>query len=114
MNCEDRSGFLFAHACDRVASISCEACQKHVCPQHLRGEGGRPLCVACARKEAAEPKAENAERRQGMAHADPYLYGAYYGYSMYDADDRSAFSSRRSSTFRSSSHRSHENDFDGT
>jgi len=111
VNCEDRSGFLFAHACERVSTVSCTACGKHVCALHLRGEGGRPLCVACAAKAApATPAVGDATRTT----TDPYLYGAAAGYATYDADDSRAFGpSHRSSSMSSSSSR-FEGDADAT
>jgi hypothetical protein len=108
MNCEDRSGFLFAHACDRVATVSCTACGKHVCALHLRGEGGRPLCVACA--ATAAPAVTDARKTTD----DPYLYGAAYGYTTYDADDSRAFSSGHRSSWSSHASSRFEGDADAT
>lgn len=103
MNCEDRSGFLFAHACDRPATVSCEACGKHVCAFHLRGEGGTPLCVTCARTRQDQPTDPD----------DPHRYGERHGSSYYDADDRSAFRSSRIGSYAAAS-TVFENDADGT
>jgi hypothetical protein len=102
MNCEERSGFLFAHGCDRAATVSCDACGKHVCALHLRGEGGTPLCVSCARTQSAE-----------SAEDDPHRYGERHGASYYDSEDRSAFRAGRLGAFAASS-RSPESDADGT
>lgn len=106
MNCEDRSGFLFAHECTRPATVSCTDCGKHLCALHLRGEGGRPLCVKCA-----------AAAGSGVppTSQDPYAYGLGAGYVAYDAADAAAFGpSSRSSSRSSSSRSSYEDDPNAT
>lgn len=50
MSCAERSGFLFAHACDRPSTGACFSCGKAICVLHTRiaPDDGNPLCVTCA------------------------------------------------------------------
>ena len=47
--CADRSGFLFAHACDRPAIGACSVCGKAICVQHTRNTASGPTCITCVR-----------------------------------------------------------------
>lgn len=81
MICEEQSGFLFAHPCDRPAVVVCSVCGKHVCYEHTRlGEGGQ-TCVTCVRA----PGAEYDETGD-----DPYFYRTST-YSHFSAEDEGAF-----------------------
>jgi hypothetical protein len=85
IDCQERSGFLFAHACDRPAVYHCTHCAKAICLEHTRvGEAG-PMCIGCV--ATAQPQADSDD--------DPYFYRRgrddYHTRSYYDADDRRAF-----------------------
>lgn len=82
--CADRSGFLFAHACDRPAAGACSRCGTPICAEHTRMGAQGPTCITCLHGGQAEAEARDD---------DPYFYGddderaaAYY-----DADDYRAF-----------------------
>ena len=47
LGCDDRSGFLFAHACDRPAAGACSVCGKPICTQHTRMSAQGPTCITC-------------------------------------------------------------------
>ena len=82
--CNEKTGFLFRHPCDRYPQNRCDACNKPICPDHERPlEEGMILCVACYRAET---------RRRGLSihhhrryDDDPYYYGGTYypGYGHY-------------------------------
>jgi hypothetical protein len=52
ITCGDRSGFLFAHACDRLATGQCVRCAKPICVEHTRMTETGPVCVSCLREES--------------------------------------------------------------
>ena len=47
--CGDRSGFLFAHACDRPATGACGTCGRPICIEHTRMGPSGQSCIACLR-----------------------------------------------------------------
>jgi len=51
--CGDRSGFLFAHACDRPATGACAVCGRPICIEHTRMGSAGPTCISCLRGESA-------------------------------------------------------------
>lgn len=77
MSCAERSGFLFAHACDRPSAGACFSCGKPICILHTRpaADGSGALCVTCA--AAQGPLDED----------DPYRERD----TTYDSDDYRAF-----------------------
>ncbi len=81
MNCQERSGFLFAHACDRVAAWSCAACGKGICAEHTRLTEAGNVCIGCARGQT---------QAGAVSPTDPYFYD-WDRRSAYDLDDYSAF-----------------------
>ena len=109
MNCQERSGFLFAHPCDRLAAWTCATCQKQVCDAHVRVSNGQPRCITCLKTAGTIPPPAPA----GYYH-DPYWYSNYHyhDYSYYDLDDYQAFRSPRRPT--SGSTGSFENDPNAT
>lgn len=52
ITCGDRSGFLFAHACDRLAASQCARCARPICIEHTRMTETGPTCVTCLRDES--------------------------------------------------------------
>lgn len=51
ITCADRSGFLFAHACDRIATGQCSRCAKPICVEHTRMTDAGATCVSCVRDD---------------------------------------------------------------
>ena len=96
MNCQERSGFLFAHPCDRLAAWTCATCQKQVCDAHVRNHQGQPQCITCMKTAGYPPTAPVA----GGPYDDPYWYSHYHyrDYSYYDLDDYRSFRSPRRPT----------------
>lgn len=112
MMCEERAGFLFAHACDQMSVWSCSRCTKPICAAHTRTTGQGQACIACARAIESEQGAERRDQDQKPADQqpadqqpadrqtytdtdDPYFYrrGPSGSREHYDADDRRAFDS---------------------
>ena len=99
--CADRSGFLFAHACDRPAAGTCSVCHKPICTEHTRMGAQGVTCVTCLRgdddgndvdSDTDSDDSDSHEPLQGRAEDDPSVYGGQAraaGY--YDADDYRAF-----------------------
>jgi hypothetical protein len=85
VTCDERSGLLFAHACDRTSLYGCVRCGKAICIEHTRMSTDGPTCIACVVTE--EPQTDSDD--------DPYFYRRgrddYYSNNYYDADDRDAF-----------------------
>ena len=49
MSCQERSGFLFAHDCDRPAAWACTQCAKMICAEHTRMSEQGYTCISCLR-----------------------------------------------------------------
>ena len=99
MSCQERSGFLFAHDCDRAAVWNCSVCGKSICGEHTRMGDAGPTCIGCLRTTMAQQQEQQQQQQnqQGTSDTDttddPYLYSDddYYSTSYYDADDYGAF-----------------------
>ena len=88
--CQERSGFLFSHACRENASETCARCSKVICEAHAHPEAGALICSTCAKGDARREQRSNHRRSGGKYrhhdyyHDSPYLYGGgYYGYGHY-------------------------------
>lgn len=104
MMCEERAGFLFAHACDQMSVWGCSRCSKPICAAHTRSTSQGQACIACARAIESE-EGEKGQDQQGADQQsdrqtytdtdDPYFYrrGPSGSREHYDADDRRAFDS---------------------
>ena len=92
MNCQERSGFLFAHPCDRLAAWTCAGCQKQVCDAHVRNTGGQPRCISCLKTQGVVPPPPPTG-----TYDDPYWYSnyTYSNYTYYDLDDYRSFKPSR-------------------
>lgn len=92
MRCQERSGFLFAHACDREAVASCASCGKMVCHEHLRPG---TTCVSCAKRAGVADPQHRVGSSRGPYDNDPYWYASsyYMGYHYYDDRDHRVFDS---------------------
>lgn len=100
MNCEERSGFLFAHACDRMAVWPCVSCGKNICPEHTRLSEAGSVCITCMRQQMTTQEQDPQHRaQQNQTTDDPYFYSDddYVSTSYYDADDYKAFDAGASS-----------------
>jgi len=94
MTCQERSGFLFAHPCDRPSAWKCHSCMRDICDSHIRHIDEIPWCVSCLKKQNVTPPGPRGAQTQGYySYDDPYWYAGLYlaGYSFYDADDYRAF-----------------------
>jgi hypothetical protein len=92
MICQERSGFLFAHACDRTAVWTCARCGKSICYEHARPAEDGYTCITCLR---TSPPPQSGDKPQ-QTEDDPYFYGGTGAY--YDADDYDAFDAGASGT----------------
>lgn len=87
--CQDRSGFLFAHGCDRAPDYTCVACGHAICDYHARdGADGQVYCVTCLLA-----RDQQAYLASNKAADDPFAYRARAGMAAgyYDASDFAAF-----------------------
>ncbi len=74
--CQERSGFLFKHQCNELATVLCESCNKCVCNKCIRTYRGKQLCITCIK----------SFDDYGGYYNDPYFYGYnhYNGWGRYD------------------------------
>ncbi len=81
--CNETTGFLFRHRCDRYPEKRCEACNNPICPEHERPLDGMILCVTCNQAESKR-RGLKARPRRGYDD-DTYFYGGGYypGYGHY-------------------------------
>jgi len=90
--CADRSGFLFAHACDRPAAGACSLCHKPICSEHTRMGARGPTCITCLGGEDRDDETDADDTTSGLGEDDPYFYGGRErAAAYYDADDYRAF-----------------------
>ena len=112
MICAERSGFLFAHECDRPVAWSCSSCGKPICAEHTRMTEAGYSCISCVRMQNTQADEERQQQQQtadGTSTTnDPYFYADDDYDSSWDASDRRAFSNRGSSV---SSSDENEGDF---
>ncbi len=108
MRCKERSGFLFAHGCDRLVASQCSRCSKPVCTDHLRPGG---VCVSCEKRASAAASSRGSRGSRSSRHYnDPYWYGyGYYdNYHYYDEQDHRVFDPQAEPA------ETYEDDFDGS
>ena len=111
MRCRERSGFLFAHSCDRGATQQCSQCGKGVCKDHLRPG---TICVSCEKKSGAAGGARAARGSRDSRHYDDpywYSYGFYDDYHYYDDRDQRVFDPQSD---RAAAGEGFESDYDGS
>ena len=92
--CNEKSGFLFSHPCDRFDTARCVYCAKPVCDEHTVPSAEGSICVTCAKSAPGQDEqyddqdAGNYHRGgrrsygRGYHYHDPYFYGGHY-YSDY-------------------------------
>ena len=85
--CNEKSGFLFDHACKYGPVANCGRCERPVCNDHLRDDdNGQPVCITCAKKELKDLGRNQQVRKRGFGrHSrwhdhDPYFYGGWGHY----------------------------------
>ena len=66
--CADRSGFLFAHSCDRPAIGACSVCGKAICVEHTRNTASGPTCISCMRGETDRDSSGDSGHDHGTSH----------------------------------------------
>jgi hypothetical protein len=79
--CNEKSGFLFNHACDRTPARECHNCERPICMDHSHGSKQGVVCTTCAKKSQRKQKRSS---RQSHYRDDPYFYGGYYYGGGYD------------------------------
>ena len=71
LTCADRSGFLFAHACDGPAVGVCSVCGKPICVQHTRTSASGPTCISCLRGYTDDDdRSRDRDHRTGRSSSD--------------------------------------------
>ena len=65
MTCMERSGFLFAHGCDRPASLGCGICGKTISTATKKVARGK------SRNEAKMPRLKRIAHKPGSIHSAP-------------------------------------------
>jgi len=111
VRCRERSGFLFAHACDRGATQKCSRCGKDVCKDRLRPG---TICVSCEKQAGGAGGVRRARGGRDEAyHDDPYWYsyGYYDDYHYYDDRDQQVFDPTEQTAVEAAGF---ESDFDGS
>ncbi|MEI7700434.1 MAG: hypothetical protein WCK86_11605 [Planctomycetia bacterium] len=82
--CNEKSGFLFRHACYQIPNGKCSACQKPVCLDHSHQVAEQLMCTTCAKRGRQQTEEQRSGPYvQGRDYHDPYFYGDYYGYRHY-------------------------------
>ena len=84
--CQETSGFLFSHPCDRFATQQCFRCQKPICEDHGQETPEGVVCTTCLKKQKqAESQANRDDRTTTTSDyghtyygSDPYFYGTHY------------------------------------
>jgi len=84
--CNEKSGLLFSHPCDRLQRNTCGRCLRPICVDHTHTDpvGGQEICTTCMRgsqdrqQQAQDDHSNPRSRHYGHYH-DPYFYGSYYG-----------------------------------
>ncbi|MBM83489.1 MAG: hypothetical protein CMJ78_23265 [Planctomycetaceae bacterium] len=79
--CNDKSGFLFSHKCDRTPSEVCTICDKPICEDHTEMSEGDPMCKSCVKVDLRKRGRREMSSRFGPSRVerdDPYYYGGYY------------------------------------
>lgn len=83
--CNEQSGFLFNHDCDKPPVASCDMCDRPICESHSHKDGAAVGCTSCVKKEKERTRRYEDTGRSGWDGRDhdydPYFYsGYYYGY----------------------------------
>lgn len=83
--CQETSGFLFNHPCDRFAIQKCSRCQKRLCDDHSHLADDGVFCTTCLRarmlaSDSSDPNAPNNPNRYSSRYYDddPFFYRDHY------------------------------------
>lgn len=102
--CQETSGFLFSHKCDRFSVSKCARCGKPLCDDHAHsGPDAVIACTSCVKQEAKAARQANQADQTNTQHYyhehyyynDPYFYGPRY-YPGYSEHHRSSSTSNTS------------------
>jgi len=97
--CNEKSGFLFNHACKRLpVGGNCNSCEKPVCDDHSYDIDGVVLCTRCAMESPSQPgqgqtryfssaRWGHGAYFYGSHYYGPDYYGGYHGSSHNDRHD---------------------------
>jgi hypothetical protein len=97
--CQETSGFLFSHRCDRTACDRCSRCQKPLCSDHAHETAEGVLCTTCLKQQAKAARQQDPTGTRTIYHDhyyhDPYFYGPRYypGYGAYYSSSHPSHSS---------------------
>ncbi len=88
-SCNEKSGFLFSHACDQLSTGACSRCSRPVCSEHTHPTEQGVLCTTCAKQAIKQERQQQGKTqttsRGDYDYHDPYFYAGYYyiGYGDY-------------------------------
>ncbi len=113
--CNEKSGFLFRHACNQIPNGKCNACQKPVCPDHSHQVAEQLMCTTCAKRGRQQTEEQRSGPYvQGRDDHGPYFYGDYYGYGNYynrhSANDPYDFTAADAENLKGTAEEGFEND----
>lgn len=75
--CQERTGFLFPHACDNLAAYACGTCGKAICADHTVWRGENLSCTTCAKTANATHETSNTSSDDSSI-GDPYFYRQHH------------------------------------
>ncbi len=84
--CNERSGFLFDHDCDRVPAVSCGQCGRPVCEEHLRMTDDGDRCITCQRQVPESRKARKHSVDEDGDESNYYYYDPYFYHHHYESE----------------------------
>ena len=117
--CEERAGFLFKHACDRLPAHVCGKCNKSVCNEHSKlNDQNQLICVTCTKQQSKLVRQQGQPGYYDRYDDDPYFYGdrRYRGYGNYSGGYWGGYmigsmgSSHHHTSYSSGGHTSGESD----
>ncbi len=82
--CEETTGVLFSHRCDRFSVQTCARCDKALCQDHGHPAADGIACTSCLKRERQGVRQDETDSRtrRNDYYDDPYFYGPrwYPGY----------------------------------
>lgn len=81
--CNETSGFLFNHDCQRAPINHCGQCNKPICDEHSHQNQSEILCTECAKKIRQHGSRQRGQAEDYQDWNDPYFYAGYYYGSSY-------------------------------
>lgn len=104
--CQETTGFLFAHRCGNLALNKCYQCQKTICADHTVFENEMMYCTSCGQQRLAaqDQSTPNVDSRSNYSQ-NPFFYHYYYfpSYHHHSSShhDRSDFTDADQAAFQS-------------